>query len=236
MDLQDNESTREFTSVKAMREAEEAERIEENGSEPEHEEQPAEKEPEQTSLFADVMDILESIIISVFLVLTAYTYLFCVASVEGTSMVPTLQDKDRLFVTRIFNTYETGDILIIQSDHAYVFDEDGKIKENPGLDKRIVKRLIAVGGQEVNIDFDAGEVFVDGKKLDEPYINAPTKRNEGAFRYPITVPDGYVFVLGDNRGISRDSRDPNVALIPMSDVVGEVRFRIAPLSGFGAVE
>ena len=108
MDLQDNESTREFTSVKALREAEEAERIEENGSEPEHEEQPEEKEPEQTNLLADVMDILESIIISVFLVLTAYTYLFCVASVEGTSMVPTLQD----IILNSAQNIQIGDSLI----------------------------------------------------------------------------------------------------------------------------
>lgn len=194
------------------------------------------KTQEKKNLLNDLMDILESIVTSVFLVLTVFTFLFTIASVEGTSMVPTLQDKDRLIVSRCFNTYETGDILIVQSDHAYVYDEDGNLKENPGLGKRIVKRLIAQGGQEVNIDFKAAKVYVDGKELSEPYINAPTTRNEGAFNYPIKVPEGYVFVLGDNRGISKDSRDPNVALIPVSDVIGEVRLRIAPFSAFGTVE
>ncbi|MBR5371380.1 MAG: signal peptidase I [Oscillospiraceae bacterium] len=233
MEMQEHEQTRELGSTRVFDPAEAPEKN--AGGEPEEPQSTGGKEA-AGSLFSDIMDIFETIITSVFVMLMIFTFLVCIASVEGTSMVPTLSDKDRLLVTRAFNEFETGDILIIQSDHAFVFDEDGKLKENPGLDKRIVKRLIAQGGQEVNIDFDEGAVYVDGKKLDEPYINVPTHRNEGAFNFPITVPKGYVFVLGDNRGISRDSRDPNVGLIPLSDVLGEVRFRIAPLSGFGTVE
>lgn len=235
MDMLEHDDTKEFGSTRVFDPAEKPEFDNDEETESEQQEQPAGSE-EKGSLFSDIMDILETIVTSVFLMLMVFTFLVCIASVEGTSMVPTLEDKDRLVVTRAFNDYQTGDILIIQSDHAYVFDENGKLKENPGLNKRIVKRLIAQAGQTVDIDFDAGTVSVDGKTLNEPYVNTPTKRNEGAFNYPITVPKGYVFVLGDNRGISRDSRDPNVALIPVSDIIGEVRFRLAPFSKFGTVE
>ena len=195
-----------------------------------------ETEEKQGSLLNDVMDIIEAIVTSVFLVMVVFTFLFCVASVEGTSMVPTLKNGDRLIVSRAFNQYERGDILILDSETAYVFDAEGNLTENEGLGKRIVKRLIATGGQEVNIDFAAKTVSVDDTVLDEPYISALTDRDEGAFSYPITVPEGYVFVLGDNRPVSRDSRDPNVGLIPVTDIIGEVRLRIAPFSEFGTVE
>ena len=97
--------------------------------------------------------------------------------------------------------------------------------------------MIAVGGQTVDIDFEAGDVYVDGEKLSESYITGLTHLDEGAFtgQYPITVPDGYIFVLGDNRGVSKDSRSIEIGLIAESAVNGKVMLRISPLENFGFV-
>ena len=186
----------------------------------------------------DVLDLVESVIMSVFVVIMTFTFVFCIATVEGDSMLPTLTDGDRLVVTRIGRSFRTGDILIIDSETAALFDAEGELFETKGLGKRIVKRLIASGGQTVDIDFspDAGIVYVDGKALDETYTAALTTRDNGAFSYPITVPEGYVFVLGDNRHVSKDSRHPGVGLIPENEVIGKVVLRILPLTKFGAVK
>ena len=101
-----------------------------------------------------------------------------------------------------------------------------------GLDEVIVKRVIAVGGQTVDIDFSTGEVFVDGELLDEPYINNLTLNDEGAFDYPITVEEGYYFCMGDNRQGSKDSRHPDVGLISRDDILGKVVLRLFPNTKF----
>ena len=187
------------------------------------------------SFFGDLMDLIESVIVSVFTVMLIFTFLVCTADVEGTSMVPTLENNDRLLVNRIDKHYSTGDILIIDSDKARMLDESGGVYEAAGLEKRIVKRLIAQGGQQVDINFEEGVVYVDGEALIEPYISAPTKRDNGAFVYPFTVPEGYVFVLGDNRPVSKDSRSPEIGLVPEDNIVGRVILRISPLGSFGKI-
>ena len=193
------------------------------------------KDAQSGSFFGDLMDLMESVIVSVFTVMLVFTFLVCTADVEGTSMVPTLENEDRLLVNRIDKHYSTGDILIIDSDKARMLDESGSVYESPGLEKRIVKRLIAQSGQQVDINFDAGIVYVDGEALDEPYTSAPTHRDNGAFVYPFTVPEGYVFVLGDNRPVSKDSRSPEIGLVPVDNIVGRVILRISPFDSFGKI-
>lgn len=182
----------------------------------------------------DIMDTCESVLIAMFAVLLIFTYLFSVAEVEGDSMLPTLHDADRLLLLNLTDP-EPGDIVVLNSRFAYTFDENGELQSGEGLGKRIVKRLIATENQIVDIDFAAGIVYVDGKPLSEPYTSTLTTRDEGAFAYPITVPEGYVFVLGDNRSISKDSRHPDVALIPESDILGKVWLRVYPFDDFTAV-
>lgn len=182
----------------------------------------------------DVLDTCESVVIAMFTVLLIFTYLFSVAVVEGDSMLPTLHDADRLLLMN-FADPEPGDIVVLNSEYAYTFDENGALQSGSGLGKRIVKRLIATENQTVDIDFAAGIVYVDGIPLSEPYTSTLTTRDEGAFTYPITVPAGYVFVLGDNRSISKDSRHPDVALIPEEDIVGKVWLRVYPFDDFMAV-
>ncbi|MBE6854468.1 MAG: signal peptidase I [Ruminococcus sp.] len=191
---------------------------------------------EKSSVLDDICDLAESVLVSVFVVLLLFTFVFKVATVEGDSMKQTLHDGDRLILSDINYTPEYGDVVIINSWDAYLFDANGNPVAGEGLNKRVVKRIIATGGQTLDIDFKTGTVTVDGAVLDEPYINNPTTRDEGAFTYPITIPEGYVFVLGDNRGVSKDSRHPNVGLVAEVDIVGKVLLRVYPFSDFGTIE
>jgi len=202
---------------------------------------PAENQPDDDEYTAkdflhDALDLISSLMIVSFCAILLFAYVICLVDVEGGSMVPTLSDGDRLLVSRLGSSYETGDILILDSKISYTFGKNDTLIQGAGLGKRIVKRLIAKGGQEINIDFAAGAVYVDGEKLDEPYINALTKRDEGGFSYPFRVPEGYVFVMGDNRNVSKDSRHPEVGLLSEEDVVGKVILRVLPFAQFGGVE
>ena len=137
-------------------------------------------------------------------------------TVYGTSMVPTLQNGDRLLISRGTAPYEVGDIVIID---RYV--------QEP-----LIKRVMAMPGDTLDIGSN-GEVYRNGVLLTEPYIQGQT--------FPldvtgvITVPEGYVFVMGDNRPASLDSRSNEVGLISLEDVVGKVTLRLWPLSTFGGV-
>ena len=149
-------------------------------------------------------------------------------------MMPTLHENDVLIITRAGYEAENNDIVIIQSP-----DYDAR--------RALVKRVIAVGGQTVRINFDTWEIYVDGKLIKEDYIN---KLNEPMKRYEIsnffnkvdpnrrifeqTVPENHVFVLGDNRNNSYDSRA--LGFIDERYIIGEVNFRLLPLSSIGDVE
>ncbi len=159
----------------------------------------------------EFVDILVSALLVIFLV---FTFLFRLVGVEGGSMEPTLQEGDRLLVSSLHYEPEYKDIVIITQPN--VFHEP------------IVKRVIATGGQTVDIDFEQGIVYVDGEALSEPYVNAPTLTQEGV-EFPVTVPEGYLFVMGDNRNKSTDSRSPQIGFIDERYVLGKVECRLTPL-------
>lgn len=193
----------------------------------------------KSSLLDDITDILESIIFSVFIVLLVFTYLFRMSDVSGPSMEPTLKENDRVIISPLFYTPEQNDIIIVDSHN---------------LNKLIVKRVIALEGQSVNIDFNEGIVYVDGEPLDEQlyeheedgsepelhadhFVNTLTTADMGAFdTYPVTVPENCVFVLGDNRNRSKDSKHSDLGFVPENEIVGKVVFRISPFSKFGTVK
>lgn len=186
--------------------------------------------------YAELLEWTETIVYAFFIVILLFTFVLREAFVDGDSMNDTLFDKDKLIVSHLFYEPEAGDIVIINSENGYVYDENGELTATAGLNKPIVKRIIAMGGQEVNIDFDKGEVYVDGVLLDEPYIKESTTLDESGHDYPVTVPEGYVFVMGDNRNNSTDSRSALVGFVPESQILGKVVFRFLPVTSFGRVE
>lgn len=139
-----------------------------------------------------------------------------VVVVSGESMYDTLLDGDYLFVlsNAFYREPEYGDIVVISKDS---FDDGTPI----------VKRVIATEGQKVDIDFTLGIVYVDGVALDEPYINSATTFQEGTI-FPLIVKEGHIFVLGDNRAVSRDSRFPGIGQVAVEEVLGKVVFLFFP--------
>jgi signal peptidase I len=164
----------------------------------------------------ELFEWLESIAGATMVVLLVVIFLFRLAVVDGPSMEPTLDNGDALIVADFDYTPKNGDIVIVDSE---------------GLGKFIVKRVIATAGQTINIDFTTGAVSVDGVMLDErSYIKTSTVLDEGAFTYPQIVPENCVFVMGDNRSNSTDSRDPKVGFVSVDKIYGEVILRVYPFN------
>ena len=150
------------------------------------------------------------------LILSLYMMVFRVVVVVGPSMYDTLIQGDRLLLVSslLYHEPKQGDIVVCSKN-----DFDGG--------KCFVKRVIATEGQEVFIDFENSLVYVDGVLLDEPYVYSPTEREEG-IEFPVTVGDGQIFVLGDNRERSLDSRSPQIGLVDTRQIVGKAIFILSP--------
>lgn len=150
-----------------------------------------------------------------------FLLLFRVIVVSGDSMYSTLLDGDYLLLLGnvFYQEPEFGDIVVIS-------------KESFDNGKPIVKRVIATEGQTVDIDFTSGTVYVDAMALEEPYINNLTTINEGN-HFPLTVAQDCVFVLGDNRCVSRDSRDPVIGQIDKREILGKAIFLMVPGTSHG---
>ena len=181
---------------------------------------------------ASIFQYAVSILFAVFII---FGYIINFSGVSGESMMPTLSDGDTILALRAAYTPERGDVVIIDSKTAALLDENGNITEKSGLGCKITKRIIAVGGDTVDIDFEKGTVTVNGGVLEENYISEPTTRDEGAFEYPLTIPEGYVFVLGDNRNISKDSRHADVGLVPEDEIIGKAVMKVFPFGSFGTI-
>jgi len=185
-----------------------------------------EKKPSGVDEF---IDWVESILFAIFIVILIFTFLFKQVSVVGQSMMPTLTGADtsntntvgdRVIISNLFYTPVAGDIIVANSE---------------GLNEQIIKRVIATENQVVDIDFEQGKVYIDGVLQYEPYIQGITSDDEGAFTYPITVPSGHIFVMGDNRNNSTDSRSPIVGFISKKDILGKAILRIYPFKSFGGL-
>lgn len=166
----------------------------------------------QKSMMAYLHDLLYMLMA----ILLAFLLMFRVIVVSGSSMFSTLWDGDYLLL--LSNTFyqdpQPGDIVVISKKS---FDNGAPI----------VKRVIATEGQTVDIDFDTGTVYVDGTALQEDYIHNLTQLSEGVI-FPLTVADGCIFVLGDNRAVSRDSRDPQIGQIDTREVLGKALLLMLP--------
>lgn len=185
------------------------------------------------SALSDILEIAESVVLSIFVVLLIFTFVARPVTVDGRSMNPTLEDGDKLIMNSLFYTPDVGDIVIVDNQDSYTLNDAGELVKGGGLKKRIIKRVIATQGQEINIDFENGKVYVDGELRDEPFTAEPTFTDLGAFNYPVKVPEGYVFVMGDNRNNSTDSRSNSVGFVKKEDIMGEAVFRFYPFGKFG---
>lgn len=171
------------------------------------------------SISSVIWEYLKSFLLAVVIALIIRTYLFQITEVYGQSMYPTLHDRDRLFTNRIVYTVGTpdrGDIVILNAP------------DRP--DTYYVKRAIALGGDRLRIE--NGKVFVNDIEQIESYINGNFTDGE----INTVVPPGTVFVMGDNRGNSHDSRSSDVSFVPVDDIEGKAIFRIWPFDSLGKLE
>lgn len=172
-----------------------------------------EKKPEKNSFITFLYEIVSTFVTALVIIAIMFIFLFRFVGVDGSSMVPTLHDGDWLLVSAVNEEFTQGDVIISTQPNAF--------------NEPIVKRIIAKGGQTVDIDFKEGVVYVDNVALDEPYVNELTHTSEGVM-FPIVVPDGKLFVMGDNRNDSTDSRSPLVGCIDERYILGVVKYRLSP--------
>lgn len=176
----------------------------------------------------ELFDWAESLVTSLVIIVLLFAFAFRLIGVAGSSMLPTLQDRNYLIVSDLGYEPESGDIVVV-TKKGFLYNE------KTGHEDSFVKRVIATEGQTVDIDYYLGVVYVDGQALDEPYTYTPTTRR-GDMPFPCVVPEGHVFVLGDNRNGSTDSRNVEVGMIDERYIVGRVLFRLLPLNQFGPVK
>ncbi len=181
------------------------------------------KDTPQKKNNSHLLSYLHDLVFLIAGVLLVFSLLFRVVVVSGPSMNNTLIDGDWLLLLGniFYGKPEQGDIIVASKDS---FD-DGK---------PIIKRVIATAGQEVDIDFEAGLVYVDGTALDEPYTLTPTNMSEG-IEFPLTVEEGCIFVMGDNRNVSKDSRSTEIGLIDNREILGKAVFLFFPGNNGGKV-
>ncbi len=168
--------------------------------------------------FAGLYEWVEIITTALIAITLIFTFLFRLVNVDGTSMQGTLNDRERLILSCLPYTPERGDIVVISRGTD---------------DEPLIKRVIGVAGDTVNVDSTSGKVYLNGKVLDEPYIKVPTSAE--LMKGEVTVPEGMVFVMGDNRraGQSLDSR--TFGCIEAERLIGKAVFRISPINRFGGL-
>ncbi len=178
------------------------------------------KPPMVPKLLVSIFEWMEAIVASFVVVMILFSVIFHVITVDGMSMYPTLVNQDKVLVYNQFYTPKFGDIIVVT---------DATVNHDT-----IVKRVIGVGGDHVEIDYTDGTVIVNGNRLTENYINEPIEPIPN-HEFSVDVPEGRVFVLGDNRNRSDDSRVAEIGLIDESLIMGKVVFRLFPIAQFGTV-
>ena len=168
----------------------------------------------------NLLEWVDSLVFAAVLLALVFTFGVRIVRVDGSSMNPGLVDGERLLLSSLPYTPEYGDVVVIDSYTDY-----GKL---------LIKRVIGQEGDVIDIDFETGTVYRNGQPLDEPYTAEPTYLYEGV-DFPLTVPEGMLFIMGDNRNDSKDSRSPEIGCVSEGDVLGEAVLRLTPLDKFGAI-
>lgn len=173
----------------------------------------------------DLFSWLQALVFALLILILSFTFFGRIISVEGSSMYPTLHDGDMLLLQCAGYKPGQGDIVVLN-------------KEFGSVTSPIVKRIIATGGQTVEIDYEDGLVYVDDVALEEPYLSEVMQTPQSSYE-TITyaeVPEGYVFVMGDNRNASSDSRDVRLGVVDERYILGRAFFVLLPFSSFGTID
>lgn len=188
---------------------------------PQEPQAPSDKE-EKGSLKLDLFFWVQALAVALVCLILTFSLAGRVIRVVGSSMVPTLHEGDLMLLQSIGYTSKQGDVVVLRKS-SFMSDP-------------IVKRVIAVGGQHVSIDYDTNTVTVDGTVLDEPYIlevmQDPNLHHFGTYQSEIDVPEGSIFVMGDNRNNSEDSRFADVGFVPFDLIKGKASLVFWPISQF----
>ena len=182
-----------------------------------------------TYILDNILEWLESFAFAIFVVILIFTFVLRTVVVSGQSMEPNFHNNDRLIITHVIGSPDKGDVVVLNSY---------------GLNKTLIKRCIGTSGDDVVIDYNKNKITVNGEEISDSYINEPmidsayydTKYQISSGVYEYKVPEGKIFVLGDNRNHSSDSRDNQVSFIDTSDVLGKVILRIMPFKDFGIIK
>lgn len=169
----------------------------------------------------NVFDWIKTFLTPMLFVVLLLTFVFRLINVDGISMMDTLHDSDKVIVTNLFYEPVDGDIVVISHGQQYATP--------------IIKRVVATEGQSVRINYETNQLIVDGVIIDEPYIKEAMVDDPVTFtqEIPEVIPEGKVFVMGDNRNHSLDSRSQKIGLIDKTDIIGKAQFIFLPLNRFG---
>lgn len=179
------------------------------------------EETVELSVKAEIFDWLQSIVFAIIACVLLFMFVARVVTVDGGSMNPTLLHGDRLIVSNLSKNYEQGDVVVFVAPEY--------------MDEPLVKRIIAKEGQLVEINFDKGIVKVDEQVMYEPYIAELTVDAQD-YDGPIEVPEGCVFVMGDNRNRSTDSRTDEIGCVDTRYILGKAYFVMFPVKSFGGIQ
>lgn len=192
-----------------------------------------EQEPQSKAKFSlrrELFEWLDVIITAIIAVVIIFSLVFRVATIDGPSMENTFFTGDKVIISNFLYTPKFGDVVVVSRN---VDNSIETVSDEP-----IIKRVIALEGQKVDIDFEKGIVYVDDVALDEPYTKTPTNVKYD-LKFPVYVPEGCIFVLGDNRNESLDSRASDIGnngMIDIRYVIGRAVVRIFPFSEVGLVK
>ncbi len=182
-------------------------------------------EKKKRKLVYSVYEWFGELAVAIVVMVLVCTLFFRVVTVNGVSMEPNFHENDRVLVTALAPSYENGDVVVVVDDPT----------------TPMIKRIIATEGQTVDIDNETGTVYVDGVAFDdikyniEPGVTTTGYESQDRLTFPQTVPEGHVFVLGDNRVVSKDSRYTEIGMVDERIILGETVFKIFPMSDFGFV-
>ncbi len=180
----------------------------------------------------EILEWISILSTAIIIVIVFFCFFFKISTIVGDSMLNTLVENDQVIVANFNYTPKQGDIVIISRNIENSPDATGS-KAEP-----IIKRVIATGGQTVDIDFETDIVYVDGKALQEDYLGSPTNRKYDV-DFPLYIPEGHIFVLGDNRMVSLDSRSSSIGdggIIDNRYVLGHAIYRFFPFDKIGAID